>query len=46
MFVEQWQSIETHHQNMADNIVATGHLARILPLLVGPPDNGVIRRVD
>jgi quinol monooxygenase YgiN len=46
MFVEQWQSIETHHQNMADNIVASGHLARILPLLVGPPDNGVIRRVD
>lgn len=46
MFLEQWESIETHHENMANNIVASGHLGRILPLLVGPPDNGVITRVD
>ena len=46
MFFEQWDSIEHHHENMMTNIVASGHLARILPLLVGPPDNGVIARVD
>ena len=45
MFFEQWDSIENHHENMMTNIVASGHLARILPLLVGPPDNGVITRV-
>ncbi len=45
MFLERWSSIEAHHQNMAVNIVASGHLARILPLIVGPPDNGVIRQV-
>lgn len=27
-------------------IVATGHLLRILPLIVGPPDNGVIHAID
>ncbi len=46
MFLERWQSAEAHHENMATNILASGHLARILPLLVGPPDNGVISRVD
>jgi len=46
MFLERWQSLEDHHENMATNIVASGHLGRILPLLVGPPDNGVISRVD
>ncbi len=46
MFLEQWQSAEAHHENMATNILASGHLARILPLLVGPPDNGVISQVD
>jgi len=46
MFLEQWQSTEAHHENMAANILASGHLARILPLLVGPPDNGVISQVD
>ena len=46
MFLERWASIESHHQNMASNIVASGHLARILPLVVGPPDNGVIRVID
>ena len=45
MFLERWSSIEAHHQNMAVNIIASGHLARILPLIVGPPDNGVIRQV-
>jgi quinol monooxygenase YgiN len=34
MFLERWDSIEAHHANMAENIVATGHLGRILPLLV------------
>jgi quinol monooxygenase YgiN len=45
MFLEEWTSLEAHHKNMADNIVATGQLARILPLIVGPPDNGVIQIV-
>jgi len=45
MFFETWSSIEAHHKNMADNIVATGHLTRILPLIVGPPDNAVIQTV-
>ena len=45
MFFEQWASIDAHHQNMAHNIVATGHLARIIPLIVGPPDNGVVELV-
>jgi len=45
MFLEQWSSVEAHHENMAQNIVASGHLGRILPLLVGPPDNGIISRV-
>jgi len=46
MFLEQWRSTEDHHENMATNILASGHLARILPLLVGPPDNGVISPVS
>jgi quinol monooxygenase YgiN len=46
MFLEQWVSIEAHHENMINNIVASGHLERILPLLVGPPDNGVITLLD
>ena len=46
MFLERWTSIDAHHENMANNIVASGHLARIMPLIVGPPDNGVIRLVD
>lgn len=45
MFLERWSSIEAHHESMAVNIVASGHLARILPLIVGPPDNGVIHAV-
>jgi quinol monooxygenase YgiN len=45
MFLERWTSIEAHHANMAHNIVGTGHFAKILPLLVGPPDNGVVELV-
>lgn len=45
MFLERWTSIEAHHENMVKNIVSSGHLARILPLIVGPPDNGVIQRI-
>jgi heme oxygenase (mycobilin-producing) len=45
MFIERWTSIDAHHANMAANIVASGHLAKMLPLLVGPPDNGVIETV-
>ena len=45
MFIERWSSIDAHHANMAANIVASGHLAKMLPLLVGPADNGVIERV-
>ena len=46
MFLERWSCVEAHHRNMADNIVATGHLMRLLPLIVGPPDNGIIQLVD
>ena len=45
MFFERWASIDAHHANMAENIVASGHLAKMLPLLAGPPDNGVIEMV-
>jgi quinol monooxygenase YgiN len=45
MFMERWTSIDAHHANMAVNIVASGHLAKILPLLIGPPDNSVIETV-
>ena len=45
MFLERWTSIDAHHANMAQNIVATGHLANLLPLLVAPPDNGVIESI-
>lgn len=42
VFLERWTSIDAHHRNMADNIVASGHLDKLLPLLAGPIDNGVI----
>lgn len=29
--------------NMADNVVASGYLAKVLALLSGPIDNGVIQ---
>jgi quinol monooxygenase YgiN len=46
VFIERWRSIDDHHLNMAENIVGSGHFGRILSLLVGPPDNGVIELVD
>lgn len=46
MFVERWRSIDEHHHNMVENIVGSGHFAKLLPLLVGPPDNGVIELID
>ena len=45
MFIERWTSIDAHHANMAQNIVETGHLAKMIPLMTGPPDNGVIERL-
>jgi quinol monooxygenase YgiN len=42
MFVEPWASLDAHHANMAQNIVATGHLAKMMPLMTEPPDNSVI----
>jgi quinol monooxygenase YgiN len=45
MFVERWTSIDAHHENMAQDIAASGHLGRILPLIVGPLDNGVIELI-
>ena len=45
VFVERWTSLEAHHANMAHNIVATGHLDKLLPLLSAPIDNGVMRAV-
>jgi hypothetical protein len=46
MFVERWTSLDAHHKNMAQNIVASGHFGRIVPLIVGYPDNGVIELID
>jgi quinol monooxygenase YgiN len=45
VFLETWSSIEAHHQNMAEKIVASGHLEKILPLLAGLPDNGVLELI-
>jgi quinol monooxygenase YgiN len=42
MFLERWASLEAHHANMAQNIVASGDLAKMMPFMTGPPDNGVI----
>jgi hypothetical protein len=38
-------SLEAHRENLAKNVVGSGHLAKIKPLLVGPTDNGVIEVV-
>ena len=46
MILERWSSIEAHHRDMASDIVASGHLAGILLLIVGPLDNGVIGLVE
>ena len=45
VFLERWTSLEAHQANMQRNIVGTGHLAKLLPLLNGPIDNGVIQPV-
>jgi quinol monooxygenase YgiN len=45
MFLEQWTSLEAHHENMARNVVASGHLDKIKALLTGPLDNGVVEVV-
>ncbi|MBM3674144.1 MAG: antibiotic biosynthesis monooxygenase [Actinobacteria bacterium] len=45
LFVERWTSIEAHHANMQTNIVETGHLAKILPLLSRPIESGAYRTV-
>ena len=45
MFFERWTSIDAHHANMANNIVATGHLAKLMLLLDGGIDDGVVRPV-
>ena len=42
MFLQRWTSLEAHKENMATNVVASGHMAKIDPLLVGPIDNGVV----
>lgn len=45
MFLERWASLEAHEENVAKNVVASGHLDKIKALLAGPPDNGVIQAV-
>jgi quinol monooxygenase YgiN len=45
VFLEKWTSIEAHHENMMKNIVQSGHIAKILPLLAGPIDNGVLEPI-
>jgi quinol monooxygenase YgiN len=45
MFLESWASLEAHRENVATNVVASGHLAKIKALLTGPPDNGVVEAV-
>ena len=45
MFVERWSSLDADHASMAKNIVDTGHLAKLLPLLDAPIDSGVIEAV-
>jgi quinol monooxygenase YgiN len=42
MFLQRWTSLEAHKENMATNVVASGHMAKIDPLLAGPIDNGVV----
>ena len=45
MFLEQWTSLDAHHENVAKNVVGSGHLAKITALLTEPPDNGVVKAV-
>lgn len=46
MFIERWTSIEAHHHNMTANILESGHFSKLVPLLAGPPDNGVIHLIS
>ena len=34
--VERWTSLEAHHANVEQNVKASGHLGKILPLLGEP----------
>ena len=45
MFLEHWVSLEAHKENVAKNVVGSGHLDKIKALLTGPPDNGVVQAV-
>ena len=45
MFLEQWASYEAHKENVAKNVVASGHLDKIKAVLAGPPDSGAIEVV-
>ena len=45
MFLERWASLDAHKENVAKNVVASGHIAKIKALLAGPPDNGIIQAV-
>ena len=44
-FIERWTTIDAHHANMAKNIIESGHFAKLLPLLDGGIDNGVLTLV-
>ncbi len=46
MFLERRASLGAHHAHRAQNNVASGHLATMIPLMTGPPDNGVIDRLE
>jgi len=43
--IERCTTIDAHHANMAKNIVESGHIAKLLPLLDGGIDNGVLNLV-
>jgi quinol monooxygenase YgiN len=45
LFLERWTSLDEHDDNIAHNIIESGQFMKILPLLVGPPDTGVIHLV-
>ena len=45
MFMEQWSSLDAHHENVAKNVIASGHLDKIKALLTEAPDNGVVEAV-
>ena len=45
MFMERWASLEAHKENVAKNVVASGHLDKIKAVLAAPPDNSVLETV-